>query len=300
MRNKIKQHSHKIIASMLSIFVLTIILFTGPAQAFILDLDIKRANQVNTGETITFTATLNIESMDKYLPIKSLMLNIGDKVCTFNLDGKIIGDNCNGVMVKKLSGIYSGSYGYGYGQDNSYGYDFGYGYGYGYGYGIGATELVYEITINTAHFNTGTHQAFLKAKIGDKEFTSKPKEITITQIIISSEDSSSNDKSSRTDGGCITNWECTEWSECNLNGTMTRTCTKVYPECFAIENKPIEILECSEDTINLQENIQDKNIISRITGAVIGGLRTTGGIIVSLFLTLTLGAFGVVMFRRRK
>ena len=496
MKIKLKQHSHKIIASMLSIFVLTIILFAGPAQAFILNLDVDDGNsEVNTGGTITFTATLDIELMDQYLPINSLMLNIGNKSCAFNLEGEIVGDNCNGINIENLSGKYGAGEGYGYGYDNSYGYgdgyNFNYGYGYGYASGTGATELVYEITIDTKYFSPGTHQAFLKALIGETTFKSKATKITIntkaneeyakdekvqvnentTEIIIgegsfkvreivipkttasdkkikidfnsiinqesvtitnnfklkregtsvnysaeispgtiisgdgwdgtitlptvkvptdysvasgnvnaviklggdteikfsqpvkviiggmagkmagwtrgtaltqittqcnspinssniasgecyiddgsdlviwtyhftefaaytpTTTNSDSSSSSSHSDGGCITNWECTEWGEPDADGIMSRICTKVSPGCFTMEDKPIEFLEDDSGVINLQSPTQSKNFFSRMTGAVVGALGTTGSILVTLFLATIFGAFGVVQFRRRK
>lgn len=33
-------------------------------------------------------------------------------------------------------------------------------------------------------------------------------------------------------GGCITDWNCTEWGEC-MNNTQTRTCSKIAQNCYA-------------------------------------------------------------------
>lgn len=180
-------NSTKIIAGIFTFFVLTIILLAGPAKAFILSLD-TADDEVDKGANITFTATLEIQSQDEYLPINSLMLNIGGKTCAFDINGNPVGDDCAWVSnIEKTGGSFGEGYGYGYGYDhgNSYGYgygynfNFGYGYGYGYGYGTGETELTYKITINTEYFSPKTYQAFLKADIGEKTFKSKPQQIKI-------------------------------------------------------------------------------------------------------------------------
>ena len=186
LKNEKKLNSKKIIASIFTCAVLALLIFSGPAQAFVLGLVIADGSNSNVdkGTLIDFTATLDIETADQYLPINSLMLNIGSKTCSFNIDGEIV-SGCEGVVsITKTSGTYGGGYGYGYGYDNSYGYgydyNFGYGFGYGYGYGTGETQLVYDITIDTDYFNIGTSYAFLKANIGEETFTSQPQKIIIS------------------------------------------------------------------------------------------------------------------------
>jgi len=184
---KNKQPSAKIIAGIFTIFILGLIIFAGPAKAFILNLDLADGSQdeVDKGELINFTATLEIEDVDQYLPINSLMLNLGSKTCVFSINGEIV-SGCEGVSIEKISGSFGAGYGYGYGYDNSYGYgyqyNFDYGYGYGYGYGIGATELVYEITIDTEYFSPKTYNARLQADIGGTTYYSQPQQITINLI----------------------------------------------------------------------------------------------------------------------
>lgn len=193
--NLIKTKSTKIIAGFFTFAILTLLIFTGPAQAFILGLVVDGDNEVAKGETITFTASIEIQSQDEYLPINYLTLEIGGKTCNFNIKGDVI-DECKWINeIAKTSGTYGGDYGYGYGYDNDnlygygygYNFDFGYGYGYGYSSGLDATTLTYNITIDTDYFSPKTYQAFLKANIGkdnkEKTFESKSQDINITLVV---------------------------------------------------------------------------------------------------------------------
>ena len=109
-------------------------------------------------------------------------------------------------------------------------------------------------------------------------------------------------------GGCIYDkdydWQCSEWSEC-IDGTQIRTCknknncgsTYGKPDeeqtCFVQEEEPEEIIE--------PEAQSEPGFIAGITGAVIGGLRSTTGIVVSVFLLLVAGsAITVRQIRKRK
>ena len=48
--------------------------------------------------------------------------------------------------------------------------------------------------------------------------------------------------------GCISNWICTDWSECS-NEIQYRNCSKEIYGCYAdIRKKPIESQSCIEDT----------------------------------------------------
>jgi hypothetical protein len=190
----------KIIAGILTVAILGLIIFAGPVKAFVLGLDIDGSDSVDKGENIKFIATLNIENMDKYLPVKELYLFFNDgMVCTFEVDGTEISD-CSGITITPIlidlnenSGY---GYGYGYDSDYGYGYDFDYGYGYGYDYGYGGKEinLIYHITLDTENTNypIGTYESQLKALIGDEIFKSKDKpEFTISAVGESDDDGTS-------------------------------------------------------------------------------------------------------------
>ncbi len=82
-------------------------------------------------------------------------------------------------------------------------------------------------------------------------------------------------------GGCITKWECTEWSECE-NSIQTRTCS--YPEknCKPYAKKPVEVQNCAmpfvqETSSSVQQNEEiaepveeeSRTPIPPITGAAV-------------------------------
>jgi hypothetical protein len=48
---------------------------------------------------------------------------------------------------------------------------------------------------------------------------------------------------------CLTNWTCTEWSEC-VNGSQLRDCTKTFSDCLNNTVKPSEIQNCTEYIIS--------------------------------------------------
>ena len=173
----------KFISVILTGFILGLLIFAGPAQAFILGLVIDGSDNgesnVLQGEEITFFASVNIESMDKYLPVKELSLIFNDnEICKFNANGDII-SGCAGITNIERVSVSDYGYGYGYGYDNSYGYgynsNYGYGYDFGYGYGYNnqgqGQELVYEITLDTGYFDLGEYETNLKVLIGDKTFS---------------------------------------------------------------------------------------------------------------------------------
>jgi WD40 repeat protein len=49
-------------------------------------------------------------------------------------------------------------------------------------------------------------------------------------------------------GSCLTEWECTDWSEC-AGGIQTRTCSKILDYCVALEDKPAESQTCAEEAL---------------------------------------------------
>lgn len=172
-------------AFVITAVILTILLYAGPANAFILGLSVAddSSSEVEKDQDIKFIATITIESMDQYLPIKELKLNLDGPVkksCTFDISGKTK-TSCNGITIKNIE--VAEYYGYGYGQanQNGYGYSFGNNYGYGYNYGAGGkqVEFRYEITLDTSYYLAGEYNTQLQAKIGTKTFSENGEIITI-------------------------------------------------------------------------------------------------------------------------
>lgn len=185
--------SHKrTIVSLITLSVFTLLLLAGPANAFVLGLVIDEPN-VQQGDDLTFTATVNIEAMDQYLPIKQLVLWLNGRVykeCVFDLSGDIK-YGCEGISITpiKIPSKSNVGYGYSYGYNYGYDYSFGYDYGYGYNYGVGAMELEYNITLNTNYYLNGTYETRLQVLIGTKTITKYGEDITINST---SEEEASN------------------------------------------------------------------------------------------------------------
>jgi len=296
--------NHKVIVGILTIAILGLILFAGPTKAFVLGLDAKVVDPTNN-ETIIFTASIDIQSVDKYLPIKTLKLNIGGLTpltslnsCIFDVNGnKDPESKCKGMEIKKISEANAYGYGYGYGYDNSYGYSYGYdtsygygydfGYGYGYGYGNGETELVYEITLDTSSYDTGTYEAWLGSKIGNENFESKDRwEFTKNSpVAIIGNRGSSSGSNSLNFGYCGDGY-------CDTDESVD-TCPIDCPA-------DLDLLETgSKNPLELEKN-DNPNFFSGITGAVIGFAKTGRGVASLTFAFVILVAGSFVIFTKRK
>ena len=296
----------KIIAGILTFIILGLIIFVGPAKAFVLELNTDK-NSLIKGEKIIFNASIDIESVDKYLPIKTLKLNLHGlspltslDVCEFDIDGKPI-SGCDGMIIKKISEANAYGYGYGYGYDNSYGYgyDFGYGYGYGYGYGQGESELTYEITLDTINYDAGDYESWLETVIGNQIFKSKDKPtFTINTIpIITATGNTGGGNRGRSkviDIGYLDTEYCGN-GVCNIKET-SKTCPSDCHEITLLgddlNGNPIQI---ENETKN------NSGFFSGITGAVVGTLSNGGTIKVIVFLVGLMGvAVSIIIINKRR
>jgi hypothetical protein len=298
--------NEKIIASVLTVVILSLILFAGPAKAFVLELDTDKTS-LTKGNDISFNVTFEIQNTDQYLPIQALQLELvgpTSSVCEFDVDANII-SGCEGMTITPISTVNKG-YGYGHGYDSAtgYGYDFGYGYGYGYGYEV-EMFLEYTITLNTANYNVGNYESILTASIGDETFESTDKPtftinspITVTGSGGGSGDGDGNQKdysgsnarnfTQFSSNSCVENWTCSEWS--NLEDACgTRTCIDVN-SCDTEELKPVMVAECEQT-----------GVLSAITGFATGVtdfVRSGKGARIILFYWFLLGL--VVIFQKIK
>jgi hypothetical protein len=148
------------------LIVITLIL-SGPAEAYVLNLSVDDRN-VKPGDTITFSASLNIENGElfgiNYLFLKLNGTNSSIE-CKFLPNGTIL-EGCPGIKIIQIS---SAPYGYGY--------NYGYGYGYGYGYQQGL--LKYNITLDTKNYSVGKYDAYIGFASEDKTFEESGGIITI-------------------------------------------------------------------------------------------------------------------------
>ena len=155
-----------LISSILTITVISLLLFSGVAKAVEISISTDKDSYLPT-EPITFNVEITINSNER-IPIDDLKLTISDdnlpfsKECVFAVNGEKL-DGCNYLTITQLDSDYSYTsgglfgYGYGYNSNEDYGYqgtNFGYGYGYGYGYNNGITgTLKYQIVWDIASEN---------------------------------------------------------------------------------------------------------------------------------------------------
>ncbi len=157
-----KVFNPKVIASILTIAIITLLIVAGPAEAFALDMSISNDKPVE-GETVTFNVSTSVETADNPSDVDSFTLfiiktNAKDVVsCTFFPNGTKI-TACPGIDVTQTSSP-----------------TFGYGYGYGYGSG----KFSYEIILNTTGLHPGAYRTSFVANVHGKELIKEGKKLVI-------------------------------------------------------------------------------------------------------------------------
>src|SRR3989344_8608710 len=166
MNKKARGMFSKILALFLVIFILGILLISGPAQAFILKMDIDK-NVVKRGENIKFDVSVKIDQSDGTLPVQQLILVLDGPIqrsCVFNPEGQIIG-GCIGIVniTKTTNNTYE------YGQNSLY--------GYGYGYTTG--ELNYTIELDSSTYAPGIYNSVLIVEVANNYYNYQGDKINI-------------------------------------------------------------------------------------------------------------------------
>ncbi len=150
----------KIMGGAIVLGIIAILIFSGPAQAFSISLDIKDT-AVEKGGTINIDANIETGNNDAPGEIDNLtfkLKGLNSIECTFYPDGEVI-SGCEGITIKKIS------------SSNS-----GYCKEYGYGYGC---KLSFKISIETGFFDIGTYSTSLVLDSKSKETEINGKEIAI-------------------------------------------------------------------------------------------------------------------------
>lgn len=109
--------------------------------------------------------------------------------------------------------------------------------------------------------------------------------------------------SSSTTTTCTENWTCGEWGECDSDGVQSRICTDSNA-CGTILTRPDTIKSCVEQlNAPAEENEDETNeeeISSSITGAVIGNLGTRGSIFAALIIVIIIASAFYLIRRNKK
>ena len=177
MNKKARGMFSKILALFLVIFILGILLISGPAQAFILKMDIDK-NVVKRGENIKFDVSVKIDQSDGTLPVQQLILVLDGPIlrsCVFNPEGQITGGCIGIVNITKTSNSTQSPL-----------------YGYGYGYTTG--ELNYTIELDSSTYAPGIYNSVLIVEVANNYYNYQGDKINI-QSFSSLEDRGTTTKS---------------------------------------------------------------------------------------------------------
>jgi hypothetical protein len=301
--------SQKIISAAISLFIIGLILLSGPASAYKVYLENFSNSSPVAGETISILSEIEINSNER-IDFNSIELYINNAlVCSFKAGGD---KACSYVKAEFISSFSNAGLGYGYGY--AYGYENGHGYGYGYNNGYSNGKLVYNISIDTSGFGSGTYILKIKANPDSSGLYSKEAEKSFTVSVNSVSSSSGSSGSNTNDNQCITGWSCSSWGNC-VNGYENRVCVKSEDRCNTNTPKPFERRNCeNENNINDNENNNENSNpntntnTNPLTGQVIGGFenfslkdfaKNNTGIII--FTIIIIGAIvGVSIFRFRR
>ena len=172
-----KTVKYSFIPILITLFIVTILIISGPAKAFDLSLDIDE-DSVEKGERVTFTSTIEITGNDSNLPISEITLIIDGptyKTCKFDVEGNKL-SSCEGVLEINLienTTLYE--------HGNGYGYFFNNRYGFGYGYGFNEGKLTYEIILDTDSYDEGDYETELKVKMFNNTFSIPGPDFEITE-----------------------------------------------------------------------------------------------------------------------
>ncbi|MEM3113221.1 MAG: hypothetical protein QXI33_02240 [Candidatus Pacearchaeota archaeon] len=167
MNKKASGFFSKILALSFVMLILGMLILSGPAQAFIINMDVNK-NFVKKGEIIKFDISLKIDQNESTLPIQQISLILDGPIqrsCVFSPEVQII-SGCTGIInITKLTSTST----YGYGQNPSY----------GYGYGYSAGELKYQILMDSSLFAPGIYDSILSVKVGNNFYNYQGNRINI-------------------------------------------------------------------------------------------------------------------------
>jgi len=161
----IKQLSSKVIGCFLVIGIITILILSGPAQAFVLTLSVSDPI-VSQGEKIKVNLQVDTGSSDMPSDLSNLTFILHGPTqnspenfeCMFSPDGTII-SGCDGMEITKV-------------QKSESGYCKSYGYGYG-------CSFEYSISIDSGLFDTGNYTTTFIINAKDKQTVKTGDNITI-------------------------------------------------------------------------------------------------------------------------
>jgi len=215
LKNNKKQEKSFFASTLVTLFIVAMLIMSGPAQAVQVAINANNLNNLVVGQTGFFYVNVTIGTNER-IPIANFSVD-GLPDIPGSPDGKLVFNvsdipEAGGFKVKgnynitllDIYGWVGGSGGFGYDSNYAdppyYGYGYGYsfidyGYGYGYGYGGGNASnyirLKYKVSVNTAGALAGTYNVVSRVNTGQgvdfqggTSFTLTPATISVTIDIL--------------------------------------------------------------------------------------------------------------------
>lgn len=138
----LRKNKSYVIASVVTLFVIGLIVFSGPAQAFAANLSAFSDATPKQADSITAQFDIDMNTAER-ADVSSIDVYIdGVNTCSFDSVGNVSG-SCDELTLEKLTSTA----------------EWGYGYGYGYGYGqeLVSSKLSYTLTLDTTDLVIGEH-----------------------------------------------------------------------------------------------------------------------------------------------
>lgn len=112
-------------------------------------------------------------------------------------------------------------------------------------------------------------------------------------------------------GSCYSDWICNQWGTCSDEGTQTRTCSLVNPNCVQASSKPTESQTCvaenrnetillNQPEIQTTEETTTPTTRAGITGAAIGAIGKPSFYIPAIFVIAILCALAALWIRNKR
>lgn len=156
--------STKIIAGVFVLGIISALMLSGPAEAFLLSITIPD-NSVIKGDTITINANIETEESERPSDINYLIIKLTgpqEISCKFLANATAV-SGCDGIKIIKVPSEDSG-------------------YCKSYGYGTGC-KLQYKITLESELYAAGTYETFLIINSNEKDSTKQGEDVIINNPI---------------------------------------------------------------------------------------------------------------------
>jgi hypothetical protein len=117
-----------------------------------------------------------------------------------------------------------------------------------------------------------------------------PEDVGVCPTIIPDDDDDDDD-----DDDCLTEWECSEWSNCESN-QKTRVCSKKRTSCSVNVAKPVEVRTCSNESVINETETNNNNIVGTRQKSIFDRVMAQLGKNAFFGLVIIIGLAVIVVF----